>query len=245
MWNAIQKYGWNSFKHEILFFNIPEENAYYKEVELINFYKSNNPKFGYNISSGGKNAHLGCKHTRETRNKMSKNHANFKGKNSTSSIKIICLDTLQIFDSIGDASRYFNISISGIHNVLKKKSKSYKKLHFEYLEKYNLNKKYDLTIGFDDNTKIKISKSKKGKATWNKGKPFSENARLNMQKAKHKISKKIICIETGQIFPSINNAGKILNLNSGNISLACLHKRKTVNNLHFEYYIGDKNEIKK
>lgn len=94
IWNAIKKYGWDSFKSEIILSKLTEEEAYSKEIELISFYKSNDSNFGYNLSSGGENVHLGCKHSEETKIKMSNNHADFKGSKSTSSIKIICLDTL-------------------------------------------------------------------------------------------------------------------------------------------------------
>lgn len=52
-YNAIQKYGWENIKHEILFTELSEEEAKLKEIELIAFYKSNQPEYGYNISSGG------------------------------------------------------------------------------------------------------------------------------------------------------------------------------------------------
>ena len=51
--NAIQKYGWDNFKHEILFENLTKEEACQKEIELIAFYKSNQPEFGYNHTIGG------------------------------------------------------------------------------------------------------------------------------------------------------------------------------------------------
>lgn len=50
---AIQKYGWDNFSHEILFENISRDEAVKHEIELIARYKSNQRKFGFNISSGG------------------------------------------------------------------------------------------------------------------------------------------------------------------------------------------------
>lgn len=52
-WRAIQKYGWDNFKHEILFDGLTEIEAKQKEVELIAFYDSTNANNGYNISLGG------------------------------------------------------------------------------------------------------------------------------------------------------------------------------------------------
>lgn len=52
-YSAIQKYGWDNFKHEILFENLTKEEAEVKEIELIAQYKSSDRKYGYNISNGG------------------------------------------------------------------------------------------------------------------------------------------------------------------------------------------------
>lgn len=51
--NAINKYGWDNIKHEVLFENLTKEQAEQKEIELIAIYKSNNKKYGYNIENGG------------------------------------------------------------------------------------------------------------------------------------------------------------------------------------------------
>lgn len=50
---AIVKYGWINFKHEILFDNLSEENAYDIETKLIKEFKSSDINFGYNIHVGG------------------------------------------------------------------------------------------------------------------------------------------------------------------------------------------------
>ena len=50
---AILKYGWDQFDHIILFNNLSEQIAKQKEIELISYYQTRDPQFGYNISSGG------------------------------------------------------------------------------------------------------------------------------------------------------------------------------------------------
>lgn len=53
-YNAIQKYGWNNFEHKILedyIYNQKDANK--KEKHYIEKFKSNNRKYGYNLSSGG------------------------------------------------------------------------------------------------------------------------------------------------------------------------------------------------
>lgn len=52
-YNAIKKYGWDNFKHEILFEDLTKEEAEQKEIKLIAEYQSNNRNFGYNIANGG------------------------------------------------------------------------------------------------------------------------------------------------------------------------------------------------
>lgn len=66
---AIVKYGWDNFKHEILFDGLSKEEACKKEIELIATYKSNNPDFGYNHSSGGENAGAGVHQVRSDESK--------------------------------------------------------------------------------------------------------------------------------------------------------------------------------
>lgn len=51
--NAIRKYGWRSFKHEILFSGLTEDEASKKEKELIKLYKTTDRSLGYNIDLGG------------------------------------------------------------------------------------------------------------------------------------------------------------------------------------------------
>ena len=90
-WNAIQKYGWDNFKHEILLKNETKEYACLAEKCLIKHYKTYNRSYGYNITLGGEgrlltkeqkkelsekstgelNWFYGKKHTEETRKIMS------------------------------------------------------------------------------------------------------------------------------------------------------------------------------
>ena len=50
---AIKKYGWENFGHYILADDLLEEQAKKMEIFLISFYRSNERKYGFNISSGG------------------------------------------------------------------------------------------------------------------------------------------------------------------------------------------------
>lgn len=66
--NAINKYGWDNVKHEILFTNLTKEEAEQKEIELIRKYNSTNSNYGYNIENGGNCCGT---HSEETLKKMS------------------------------------------------------------------------------------------------------------------------------------------------------------------------------
>lgn len=56
---AIEKYGWDNFDHIIILKGISKETACIVERKLIKRYKSRNPKYGYNIASGGQSGAAG------------------------------------------------------------------------------------------------------------------------------------------------------------------------------------------
>ena len=53
MVEAINKYPWEDWKHEIIDTCNTLEEANKLETYYIKLYKSNNPEFGYNMTSGG------------------------------------------------------------------------------------------------------------------------------------------------------------------------------------------------
>lgn len=67
-WNAICKYGWDNIKHEVLERGLSFEEANNREIYYISLYKSNDKRFGYNLTEGGSNPNC----TPETRAKISK-----------------------------------------------------------------------------------------------------------------------------------------------------------------------------
>ena len=86
-YNAIKKYGWDEFDHEVLFDGLTKEEAESKEEELIAFYHSNDGKHGYNVENGGRinklsesqkqhlrEINIGKKHSEGTKRKMSEVH---------------------------------------------------------------------------------------------------------------------------------------------------------------------------
>ena len=70
-YNAILKYGWENFEHVVLYSGLTKEEACSKEIELIAQYKTTDPKFGYNIQSGGQLGNKLRKFSDESKRKMS------------------------------------------------------------------------------------------------------------------------------------------------------------------------------
>lgn len=50
------------------------------------------------------------------------------------------------------------------------------------------------------------------------------------------LSKKILCVETGEVFESTMDAHRKTGINQSNISAVCLGSRKTAGKLHWRYY---------
>ena len=71
-YRAINKYGWENIKHEILYKDLTKEEAEQKEIMLIKEYNSNNKDYGYNIECGGQTGAIGIKRSKETLIKMRK-----------------------------------------------------------------------------------------------------------------------------------------------------------------------------
>lgn len=54
-YNAIQKYGWDCFEHNILVDKLTKKEADIVEKTLISAFETTNPVYGYNLASGGAN----------------------------------------------------------------------------------------------------------------------------------------------------------------------------------------------
>lgn len=68
--SAIAKYGWDSFLHEVVFENLTREEAVYLEKLLIATFRTQDTRYGYNMTAGGDGT-LGFFPSAETRAKLS------------------------------------------------------------------------------------------------------------------------------------------------------------------------------
>ena len=55
-WKAIQKYGWENFRHEILYDGLTIDQALSLEKQTIEEYRSDCEEYGYNLTSGGEHS---------------------------------------------------------------------------------------------------------------------------------------------------------------------------------------------
>lgn len=90
----------------------------------------------------------------------------------------------------------------------------------------------------EEHCKIDSACRRRGEAI--KGKKFSEEhkRKLSESNRNHKDqSKKVLCIETGEIFPSAHEVERKTGINNGNISKVCLGKYgfKTAGGYHWRY----------
>lgn len=118
--NAIEKYGWDGFEHEILFENLTMDKAYQIEKELIEKYKSNQREFGYNVA-GHKSAVFGR-----------------AGKLNGASQSVICRnldgEIIGKYESQNIAAKELGINRKGITKCCRGVTKTYRGYIFEYAD---------------------------------------------------------------------------------------------------------------
>lgn len=147
-WSAIQNYGWDNFEHIILIEDLSLEEANLIEQELILKFKTYQREYGYNIQLGG---NVSGTVSNETKEKLSVQRMG--GKN-VHAIKVICLNTCEIFESMADGGRKYNTTSSRISACCLGKVKSAGKhpvtnelLHWEV---YNDNVDYNNISMYDE-----------------------------------------------------------------------------------------------
>ena len=119
--NAIKKYGWDGFDHEILFENLTSEKANELEKILIERYESMNPAKGYNKTSGGKKFDRLSEDTKVKIGRSIKASEEFMKRNyETHSKKVvgISIETGNIvkFNSLREASEFSKATAQNIGN---------------------------------------------------------------------------------------------------------------------------------
>lgn len=163
LYQAILKYGWMHFSHEILKENLTQEEANYWEkyyIEYYHTYYKDEQCNGYNMTTGGIDGYnrdnfdrLGVKHTEETKKKISNSLNNFwadkeksdkvreaikekhSGANNSASKKVICIETGEIYNCLREASDAVGLkSKQSIYIACKDSNRTAKGYHWKYIE---------------------------------------------------------------------------------------------------------------
>jgi group I intron endonuclease len=132
-YNAILKYGWDNFQHEIIADNLSEDEAKNFEITLINKLKTLDREFGYNRTTGGDGV-TGSKCPEWKKQKMRetmKGEGNpmygislegksgvdnpMYGKPSKHRKRVMCINTGEIFDCVTHASEKYKTYRSDIN----------------------------------------------------------------------------------------------------------------------------------
>lgn len=218
-YNAIQKYGWENIKHEIVAENISKEEATKLEKELIEKYHATDKNYGYNICFGGEDGWVGVHHTEEAKRKMRE-----AAKHRTSSRKGVKLSE--------ETKKKLSESHKGMYKGVPIESKAGKP--------YRRKRNGVWTISyprewFPDGKITRTEEHKRKISEANKGRHCSAEVRENMSKAQIKTKKPVRCIDTGEIFESETAAMKHFNIDKVLICRNCNGKQKTAKGLRFEY----------
>ena len=124
--NAIKKYGWDGFTHEVVAEKRSEKDACELEIALIKYYKTNQREYGYNISAGGETCDV-------ITGKTGEQHPNHQR------VRMIDPETkevLRIFGAQAEAARELGISRKGITKAcMGVGTATYKGYIWEYVDK--------------------------------------------------------------------------------------------------------------
>lgn len=182
---AVEKYGRENFKREILCECETAEELCEKEIEYIAKANATSDPLYYNICYGGEGGIPGENISEETKRKIGE--ANGK--------KVICVETGEVFASSVAASKTLGKSDGAVSMSIRNNQRC-GGFHFKYLENY------------DPEEEIK-------------DKP-------------HYLSKPVVCVETGEVFESAASASRALgfqtNQVANNIFQGC-----TCRGFHFRY----------
>ena len=216
---AIKKYGWDGIKHEILLDGLTEEEAKKAEVKLIAKHKSNDSRYGYNVTAGGDSA-TSRPHTEEEKERA---RLNWLGEKNPNARAVICLETLEVFDTAVEAGIVKGAAKVGACCKRGYKHRTSGGYHWAYY-----NPEQPMTYYAEMLSKLVEDESKP--------KIVSERAR---RLTSERCSIAVECVETGEVFSSMREAAQAKGVNTPNICNCCKGNRKTAGGFHWQYAGGE------
>lgn len=211
LYNAIRKYGIDSFSFKILIDNIPLSVLDVIETAAITTYDSCNK--GYNIVPAGQSMR-GYKFSEETLQHLSrvrkgkipynkgKKYPELSGCNHPRARAVFCINNQKYYISCLEAAKELNLHHSSVVAVCKGRINHTNNYVFEYV--------IDGTIQLTE--------------------------RINKTKGKYNVNaKRILCINTNQEFESISEAASALKLKAASISSVLKNQRNSLFGYTFKY----------
>ena len=114
-YNAIKKYGWNNILHEIIASDLTLEEADKLEIELIAKYQSNDRRYGYNITSGGRDG------------------AGAPGNKNPNARPVICIETGETWECSTYCAKSLKVNLASLQESLYNGYKC-KGFHYKYVD---------------------------------------------------------------------------------------------------------------
>ena len=150
---AIEKYGLENFSKEIIEECKTKKILNDREIYWINYYNAVESDNFYNIASGGDGGNTIAGYTDDQRNLLSTKLSDMRkgiiniGKNNGNSRRVICINTMKVFDTINEASIYYNVDKDAIQQCCSdaNKRKTASEINGERMiwEYYDENKNYE------------------------------------------------------------------------------------------------------
>lgn len=244
-YRAISKYGWDNIEHIVIYNDLTEDEAKELEQRFIQWYDTANPNYGYNISLGGdgsnhseetkkkiSEANKGKRHTEETKKKLSESH---KGKVSPRKGVKLSEETKQKLSKVHKGKKTSEEQKQKISNTLKGRQVSEEtRQKMSEATKGGKNPMYGKHLS--EEHKQKISEFHKGKKT-------SEDTKRKMSEAKkgtcdgdkNPRARKVIRIDTNEVFGCIKDAAESVNGNHKSLGVA-LKRGTKYKGIEFRYY---------
>lgn len=229
---AIKKYGWENITHEILKEVETQEEAENLEIQYIEHFNSTDPRFGYNVCSGGYvNAGFHFNHTAEAKLKISRaSRGHLVSEEQRQKLR----ESRKNFKHTEEAKeRIREASLSMTQETKDRISSSVKA---RWAEGRYANKKTPSSPPWNKGlTKEdpRIAKYIRKPGEFN----HTEEAKRKMSKAKkgkpaHN-AKRVVCVETEVEYVSATDACQLTGIN--NITLAANNSNRTAGGYHWRY----------
>lgn len=132
-YNAIQTYGWDGFRHEVVAEKLTKAEADDLEKFLIEIFDLQNPRNGYNIAAGGGGLGQGEKHpmwgehfSKDIRRKRSTEQRTRIGR------PVLCVETGTVYNSLVEAAEANRLLGADIGNCCRGKLKTTGGFHWKF-----------------------------------------------------------------------------------------------------------------